>query len=229
MATDRNLPSISSRAEIDAFLKQARLPAVQPAAGRLLFALDATASRGPTWAEASRIQQDMFKEAKGLAVQLAYYGGLYFQASNWVSRPEDLLSQMAAVRCQAGSTQIGAVLRHALREHHDRKVNCLVFIGDCVEEPTDPLYRLAGEMKIRNLPAFLFHEGADQAAAQAFDAIARLSGGASFRFDAGAAGQLRDLLAGAAIYATGGVKALTAYARRKGGIVLSLSRSMGGE
>jgi hypothetical protein len=72
-----NVPSVPSgtRAAIDAFRERLRAPAtVTPGArGRLIFASDATASREPMWKLACQIQSDMFKEARGLDVQLVYY------------------------------------------------------------------------------------------------------------------------------------------------------------
>src|SRR5262249_19200950 len=87
----------SARAEIDAFLAQVR--GLGPATpfgtrGRLIFALDATMSRQPTWDKACVLQADMFKEAAavgGLDVQLIYYRGLSeCRASQWISRAERL-------------------------------------------------------------------------------------------------------------------------------------------
>ena len=75
-------PSTSSRAEIEAFLGQARAldPAVKAGErGRLIFALDATMSRQPTWDQACHLQAEMFREAAavgGLDLQLVYYRGL---------------------------------------------------------------------------------------------------------------------------------------------------------
>ena len=64
------------------------------ARGRLIFALDATMSRQPTWDTACRLQADMFREAAaigGLDVQLVYYRGLgECRASRWVSQAERL-------------------------------------------------------------------------------------------------------------------------------------------
>jgi hypothetical protein len=59
----------------------------------------------------------------------------------------------------------------------------------------------------------MFQEGHDPAAEAAFREIARLTGGAWCRFDAGSAAQLRDLLRAAAAYAAGGRDALTRLAR----------------
>jgi len=72
------------------------------------------------------------------------------------------------------------------------------------------------------VPAFMFQEGHDPAAEQAFREIARLTGGAWCRFDPGAAAQLRDLLRAAAAYAAGGREALRLS--KSGGASLLLSQ-----
>lgn len=57
------------------------MPAVRPASGRpgrLIFAIDATASRQPSWDRACQLQGEMFlavRDVGGLAVSLAYYRG----------------------------------------------------------------------------------------------------------------------------------------------------------
>src|SRR5919109_5111198 len=112
MTGDRkNLPEEpATGAAVDAFLKQlAGTPAVRPAAsqrGRLMFALDATASRQPTWDQACHIQSEMFKETAalgGLDIQLVFYRGLAeCKASAWFDNPAALLKHMTAVTCLAG-------------------------------------------------------------------------------------------------------------------------------
>lgn len=212
----------SSPAAVDAFLEQiAGLPAVAER-GRLLFAIDATASRETTWDHASHIQAQMFTEAGklgGLAMQLLYYRGYgEFHASDWRCEPTGLQREMTGVRCRAGHTQIEKVLRHALAQARQGRVDALVFIGDAVEEDVQQLAGLAGELALFNVPCFLFHEGRDPHAAQVFRMIARLTRGASCSFDAGSAQQLRDLLAAVAVYAAGGHQALSRLAHRGGTI-----------
>jgi hypothetical protein len=229
---DRKLPSRSSRQEVDAFLKKvaaAPAPAGQ-GRGRLVFAMDATASRRPTWDTACHIQAEMFKETKalgGLEVQLVYYRGFgEFEASPWVSDADKLLRRMTGVGCMAGHTQIARVLRHAAAETRKAKVGALVFVGDCLEEDVDELGHLAGELGLLGVPCFMFHEGGDPIARSAFEQIARLSGGAFCRFDSSSAQQLRDLLAAVAVYAAGGRKALGDYSQRKGGVVRQLTHQV---
>jgi len=227
----RKLPAKSAQAEIDAFLaKVASTPAtrVSGSRGRLIFAMDATASREPTWDRACQIQSEMFLETEtlgGLDIQLCHYGGFReFHASTWIGSSADLLAQMREVRCAGGMTQIERVLKHTAAESRQDKVNALVFVGDCMEENIDQLCHMAGELGILGVPAFLFHEGDDQAAERTFREIARLSGGAYCRFDASSAQQLRDLLSAVAVYAAGGRKALEDFGQRQGGVALRLTR-----
>lgn len=233
MAGDEKLPSTSSETDVDAFLKKvAAVPVVRPAGerGRLIFAMDATASREPTWDHACHIQAEMFKETAalgGLEIQLAYYRGFgEFQAGSWASSADALLRTMTGVRCLAGHTQIGKVLKHAIAETKAKKVDAMVFVGDCLEEDIDQLGQLAGELGLLGVPCFLFHEGRDEIAARAFQQIARLTGGAFCRFDAGSPRQLRDLLSAVAVYAAGGRKALADFSARTGGAAARLTHQV---
>ena len=235
MASDeKRLPARkSSRSEVDAFLeKVASTPAVKKPGerGRLIFAMDATASRQPTWDRAAHIQGEMFTETAtlgGLEIQLAYYRGFgEFQAGPWLTQARDLNRLMTSVFCLAGETQIGKVLQHAVNETKDKKVNALVFVGDCVEEDVDRLGAIAGELGILGVPAFMFHEGEDPIAEFAFRQVAKLTGGACCRFDANSAHVLKELLAAVAVFAAGGRQALENLAQKKGGDVLRIAHQL---
>jgi hypothetical protein len=211
----------SSRADVEAFLAQVK--SLGPAAtagrrGRLIFALDATMSRQPTWDTACRLQADMFAEAAaigGLDVQLVYFRGLAeCRASGWVTDARRLAALMEKIDCRGGNTQIGKVLAHARRETEKAKVQALVYVGDAMEEPIDELCAKAGELGLLGAPAFVFQEGDDPIAEQAYREIARLSRGAYCRFSPGAAHELGDLLRAVAAYAAGGLKALDDLRRR---------------
>jgi hypothetical protein len=210
----------ASRAEIDAFLAKVRSfeRAAPSGRGRLIFALDATMSRQPTWDTACRLQADMFLEAQaigGLDVQLVYFrGGDECRASRWVSEPKALASLMEKIDCRGGFTQLGRVLVHARNEAGKGKVQALVYVGDAMEEEIDDLCATAGELGLRGIPAFMFQEGDGPIAESAFREIARLSRGAYCRFDAGAAHELRELLRAVAAYAAGGMQALSDLSAR---------------
>ncbi|HJW79417.1 MAG TPA: VWA domain-containing protein, partial [Beijerinckiaceae bacterium] len=93
-------------------------------------------------------------------------------------------------------------------------VKALVYVGDAMEEPVDALCAAAGEIALLGVKAFMFHEGPDEVAGNAFKEIARLTGGAYARFDANAPSSLASLLRAAAAYASGGVDALNRLAER---------------
>src|SRR5215467_12111271 len=191
----------SVRPEVAAFLDKVKSlgPAVTAGKrGRLIFALDATMSRQPTWDTACTLQADMFREAAsigGLDIQLVYFRGLNeCRASGWVAGSERLAELMSRIDCRGGQTQIGKVLTHARQEHARQKVQAMVFVGDAMEESVDRLCQGAGELGLLNVPVFMFQEGDDPVAENSYREIARLSRGAYCRFDAGSAHQLGELL-----------------------------------
>jgi hypothetical protein len=210
--SDARAPSTNSRAEIDDFLNQVRALGPADERGRLIFALDATMSRQPTWDQACQLQAEMFGEASavgGVAIQLVYYRGLAeCRSSPWIVEPQRLGALMARIDCRGGYTQIAKVLAHSRRENDAAKVAALVFVGDAMEEKLDDLCAAAGELGVRNVAAFMFQEGYDPVCEQAFREIARLTRGAYCRFAPGAAHELAELLRAAAAYAAGGMKAL---------------------
>src|SRR2546430_15441150 len=128
MADDKGrLPTAANpgevSAEVDAFLRdlqRAPKPPPSGARGRLIFALDATASREPSWDRACRIQGEMFEATAalgGLDVKLVYYRGFNeCKASRWMSNAAELHRAMRAVSCIGGETQIERVLAHARSE-----------------------------------------------------------------------------------------------------------------
>lgn len=211
----KSLKAASSKSQVDAFL--ARVAATPPAPaqdrpGRLLFAMDATASREPSWDQACAIQAQMFQSAAdlgGLQVQLCYYRGFHeFEHSAWLGDTRALARRMTGVHCAGGMTQIARTLDHALAEARRAPINAMVFIGDCMEENVDHLCAKAGELGLIGVPVFIFHEGHDAVAGKAFQQICRLSSGAYCRFDSSSADQLRQLLSAVAAYAAGGREAL---------------------
>ncbi len=215
-ATDKHL--VSSENDVQNFLQEvARMP-VASGDARLVFALDATASRQATWDTASQLQTEMFVSAQslgGLQVQLCYFRGFgEFYSSPWQSSPDALLKTMTGITCQAGATQLQRLLRHVITENDRNKIKCVVYIGDAMEENIDILAQLAGKLGLLNIRLFMFQERGDPIARQAYLEMSRLSGGAYCQFDAASADQLKDLLKAVAIYAAGGMKALADFSKK---------------
>lgn len=219
-------------AAVEAFIakvQSAPKPA-SAAAGRLIFALDATASRQQSWDRAMHLQAGMFQEAASvgdLAVQLVFYRGFgECKSSKWYSDSKALLKVMTGVMCLGGQTQIGKVLKHARDEAAKQKVGALVFVGDAFEEDIDEVCHRAGELGLAGVPAFMFQEGPNPFAANAFQQIAKLTGGAYCPFDEASAAQLAELLRAVAVFAAGGRKALADYSGGKGAGVKRLAAAV---
>ncbi|CCD94368.1 conserved hypothetical protein [Bradyrhizobium sp. ORS 375] len=208
---------------ISAFVARAKAmaPLAPGTRGRLVFALDATLSRQPTWDMACALQADMFREAAALGrldIRLVYYRGFNeCRATGWISDSAELARLMGKIDCRGGQTQISKVLAEARRHATAAGIRAVVFVGDAMEESADELCARAGELGLLKVPLFMFQEGNDPAAEQAFREMARLSGGAWCRFDPGAGAQLRELLRAAAAYAAGGREALLRLAASEGG------------
>jgi hypothetical protein len=194
--------------------------------GRLLFALDATASRQETWNTACRLQADMFRQAgAGLSVSLCYFRGAdEFKATGWVTSGESLVRPMLKLEVQTGLTQIRRVLSHALRQHAENPIAAVTYVGDACEENVEELAGLASELGALKLPAFMFLEGepgsdlAHIGAEDAFRLIAAKSGGAFFWFGIDspkAVAQFADTLNAVAKLAVGDASAVAAIAHNK--------------
>ncbi len=223
----------SALSEVNAFLDQvAAMPRVKEKAarGRLLFAMDATASREPTWDMACQIQGDMFAQAAtlgGLDVRLVFYRGYrQLKTTPWISSAADLIPHMTRVRCLGGQTQLERMLDYAIHLTREHKIDAMVFVGDALEEEIDAVCAKAGELGMLGVRCFMFQEGRIEFAERGFRQIATLTRGAYCRFDAGSAAQLKALLGAVAVYAAGGRQALLTHGERLGGDVLRIAHQV---
>ena len=198
--------------------------------GRLVFAVDATASREPTWAIAKELQAKMFREAAPIGkldVQLVCYGGDFCRKTEWMSSGEELARLMGKIACDAGMTQIGRVLDHVLREHERAPVQAVTFIGDAMEEEIDMLAARAAKLGAAGVPIFIFQEGRDSNVRKAFRLLALKSGGAYFEFNpdtSRAVEQLSEQLNAVARLAVGDAEALERLERIAGTAALTDQR-----
>lgn len=225
----KQLPRDTSK-KVNKFLSQVAktpLPRSSASKGRLVFAMDATASREPTWERACQLNAEMFKvtdELGGLSIQLCYYRGLTeFSTFNWSDEETELAKMMAEVRCLGGHTQIRKVLKNALVQ---QDIKAIVFIGDAIEENPDILCQLAGELGLLNTPLFIFQEGVDSYVKKIFKQMAKLSRGAYAPFDLNSATELKQLLSAVAIFAAGGQEALEKFSKDSDETVARLTRQL---
>ena len=212
---ETDLEAQSEKGDIAAFLAKTKLvrqaqkaQGLKPVTGHLIFALDATMSRQPTWDVACSLQSDMFNVAAehgGLATQLVYFRGTAeCRASRWTRKADDMVGWMERFDCRAGRTQLGRILQHVKNESAKTQIDAVVFVGDALEENPDIVVGLAGDIGLKSIPVFVFQEGSDPLVTTIFKDIARLTGGAYGQFDPSAKHRLADYLKGIAAYAASG-------------------------
>ncbi len=188
-------------------------------APRLIFALDATASRAPTWAAAQNLTETLLHTAADLGnleMQVGYFRALSdCQFSHWSTDAKELVTLMRGIHCASGTTQIQTVLQHALTEANaaPTRLKALVFVGDTFEEQgrRDEILHLAKMLGDLRVPIFMFLERTSDTGREdrtTYEAISRASGGATVDFQEGAIAELRKLLQMVATLAVGGIDAL---------------------
>ena len=188
------------------------VPAAAEGAQRLIFAMDATASRAPTWDLACSLHAEIFNAVRGTAsisVQLVFFRGAgELRRSRWNATPDALLRAMSSVRCRGGMTQIVRVIEHAGREAGKAPVRALVLVGDSFEEDPTQAAAAAGRLAVYRVPMFLLQEGMDVRAGAVFRELAHLTGGVHLPFQPGSAAELRGLLRAVGAYAASGRQGL---------------------
>jgi hypothetical protein len=181
-----------------------------PPRPRLVFAVDATASREPAWAAARRVTDVLVKALPGaLDVALAVHGGSRVHTFTPFTNDANMLRDRAAgISCQAGMTRLLPILSGALKQP---AVRVVIYIGDVFEESILHGRRLADTMGTQGTKLIVLHDTVDPGArrdAEVFWDLAKRTGGCVLPFDASASGRLRDLLSAVAVYAVGGEKLL---------------------
>jgi hypothetical protein len=177
---------------------------------RLVFAVDATASREPAWAAARQVTDALVKALPGeLDVALAVHGGSRVHTfTAFTSDAATLRDRAAGVACQAGLTRLLPILFASLKQP---AVRVIIYIGDVFEESVSNGRRLADDLGQQGTKLIVLHDTSDPAArrdAEMFWDLAKRTGGCVLPFDANAPGRLRDLLSAVAVYAVGGEKLL---------------------
>lgn len=181
-----------------------------PTRPRLIFGVDATASREPAWATARQVTDSLFTALPGeLDIALAVHGGSFLHTfTDFTANPATLRDRAAAITCRSGRTQLLPILSRALS---NPGVRVVLYIGDVFEESPARARRLADALGAQGTKLIVLHDTADWDArrdAEFFADLARRTGGCVLPFDATAVQRLRDLLAAVATYAVGGTDLL---------------------
>lgn len=195
-----------------------------PIRPRLVFAVDATASREPAWAAARQVTDALVKALPGeLDVALAVHGGSRVHIfTGFTSNAATLRDQAAGVACAAGVTRLLPILSASLKA---QGVRVVVYVGDVFEESLIQGRHLADTMGRQGTKLIVLHDTSDASArrdAEVFWDFAKRTGGCVLPFDANAPGRLRDLLSAVAVYAVGGEKLLRARRHELAGAVALL-------
>lgn len=215
------LDKVRSSSAISATSKQETLAKAltQESRHRLLFSMDATASREASWNVAKEITDAMFKAVPGiLDVALAYHGGGRLQELTPFSpNAKVFLDKLHTVQCKAGTTALNDILDKAT---DISQLKALIYIGDCFEENPALAVELAQQLKLKGIRCFMFHDtssgsqGYDVATAhEVFGQIAQITGGALLPFDENSPEMVKQLLEVIAVYASLGIKALEQKAK----------------
>ena len=187
---------------------------------RLLFSLDATASREEAWAVATQITGTMFDSVPDdIEVALAYHGGNYVQEMTGFSKkPKVFADKLHTIKCRAGATDLNGILRRAV---DCQGLACIVYIGDCFEEDQEVAEALAKQLKLKGVKLFMFHDRSSEKngfnvdyAAHVFKTLVDITGGAVMDFNAQAPKKAEELLAAIAVYTVGGQKLLKSQQKR---------------
>jgi hypothetical protein len=212
MATAAATAAASAPAALRSLLTDAEPPDESgvPDRPRLVFAVDATASREPAWEAARHATDALVKALPGeLDVALAVHGGSRVHTFTAFTGEIAMLRDRAAgITCQAGLTRLLPIMSAALRRP---AVRVLVYVGDVFEESLVQGRRLADEMGAKGIKLIVLHDTADPSArrdAEVFWDLAKRTGGCVLPFEANASGRLRDILSAVAVYAVGGEKLL---------------------
>ncbi len=226
LATAAGSAATSAAAALRSAVMHAEPPqdSATPTRPRLVFAVDATASREPAWAAARQVTDALVQALPGeLDVALAVHGGSRVHTfTGFTSDARTLRDRAAGVTCQAGSTRLLPILSASLKQP---AVRVVVYIGDVLEESLAHGRPLADQMGAQGIKLFVLHDTADRSAqryAEVFWDLAKRTGGCVLPFDPSAPGRLRDLLSAMAVYAVGGEKLLRARRHELPGAVALL-------
>lgn len=170
---------------------------------RLVFAVDATASRSATWASAQTITDRMFDAIPGaLDVALEVHGGGNVHTFTGFSADlHEFRKRASRVRCTSGHTRLVDLMQRTLDAGG---VRVMSYIGDAFEESADEAFELADRFKHFGIKAVILADQADVSTMLIFEEIARRTGGAVLDFRSGDLDLMGEVLAGVAALAVGG-------------------------
>ena len=215
MSNDKNRLPAEARSACEGVSRNAEKGAARPLwrARAAVFALDATASREPSWDRACG-SSEMFEAtaaSEGWKSSSSSIAGSRNEGEPLDEHRRRFAPRHALGVCVGGETQIERVLA-AHPRNQEPSVRALVFVGDAMEKNIDRLCHLAGELG-NGVPIFCFRKATPERRQRPS------TDGAAVRGERPAgsmasADRLKGPLGAVAVYAAGGYRALTAYGER---------------
>jgi hypothetical protein len=161
----------------------------------------------------------------GLQMKFAFYGPDDAAGvrrcritKRWITDPDDMAAIMDRAECSCGCyVNIRNVLAQATKEAEDRPLRAVIIVGDAFHDDQDGLAEAAisaNRLRRAGMQVFLIQLGEDPDTARRLQYLARVSGGAYFRFDPKTQErQFSDMFDAVSAYTTGGEEGV----RAKGG------------
>jgi len=212
---------------------------VLPDNPRVILAL-ANHGRSPGWDRAKALQRQMFDAAvgSGLEMKFAFYGPDDAAGvrrcritTRWINDPDDMAGLMDRAECNCGCyVYIRDALGQAVKENEDRPMHAVIFVGDAFHDDPDGLDEAvisANRLRRAGTRLFLLQQGDDPITARRLQYLAKVSGGAYFRFDPRTQEQqFSEICEAISAYATGGEEAVKATGRQAATLVLEHLKQM---
>lgn len=190
---------------------------------RVILAL-ANHGRSPGWDHAKALQRQMFDASAGSGLQMkfAFFGpdnaaGVrrFRITTRWIADPNEMAGLMDRAECNCGCyVYIRDVLGQAVKENKDRPMRAVVIVGDAFHDDQDSLDEAAisaNRLRRAGTTLFLIQQGDDPVTARKLQYLAKVSGGAYFRFDPKTQErQFSEMWRVMSAYATGGEEAVKA-------------------
>jgi hypothetical protein len=188
---------------------------------RVILAL-ANHGHSPGWDRAKVLQRQMFDAAasSGLEMKFAFYGPDNAAGvrrcritTRWITDPNDMADVMSRAECSCGCyVNIRDVLAQAVKEAEDRPLRAVIIVGDAFHDDPDGLDEAAisaNRLRQAGTRVFLLQLGDDLITARRLQYLARVSGGAYFRFDPRTQErQFSEMWKAMSVYAAGGEEAV---------------------
>jgi hypothetical protein len=166
-----------------------------PGTPRVILALANHAHTGG-WDRAKVLQHAMFKAAagSGLEMKFAFYGADNAAGvrrcritTRWITDPDDMAGVIDRAECSCGCyVNIRDVLAQAVKEAEERPLSAVIIVGDAFHDDPDGLTEAAisaNRLRRAGTRVFLMQLGDDPITERKLQYLARVSGGAYFRFD----------------------------------------------